>query len=345
MPKISIIIPVYNTEETYLRKCLDSVAEQTSHDLQVILVDDGSKNNAGLICDEYAEILPAFQVLHIENQGVSNARNIGMKDATGEYLMFLDSDDWIETNLCSRLINHLEGGKPDVLVFHYTKVMQEEIIPGTIDLPNHTFSGSELKELQLVILRYSKQYPGINLCTPWCKLYRTDLIKQNGLTFIKGLKRAEDMLFNLNVLEYARDVRFLNETGYYYRLNDFSETQTLTPRITELSKQIRGYLEEFIKNRNKEEVFWEALSAYSTDNIFEQLYMYYGQNKETRKDFYELLKQEPFRSVHKKVKLARLRYKKLSLYTLAARLKLRRIIIFGIYLKNKTALRGRLFTY
>ena len=345
MAKISIIIPVYNTEELYLRKCLDSAAKQTDQDIQVIIVDDGSANNAGIVCEEYAERFPAFQVLHIENQGVANARNIGIREATGDYLMFVDSDDWLETSLCGRLVEYLEGNSPDVLVFQYSKVIREEVIPSTIDVPNYTFQTNELKELQLIILRYSRQYGGINLCTPWCKLYKTELIRHNGLTFIKGLKRAEDMIFNLYVLEYAKDVQFLRETGYYYRLNDFSESQSFTPRITELSSQIHGYLEEFLKSRNKEKVFYEGLNAYYIENVFEQLYMYYSLNKYTRKEFYELLKKEPFRSAHRKVKVARLRYRKLQLYTLATRLQLRRLFILGIYLKNKTALRGRFFSY
>ncbi len=345
MPKISIVIPVYNTEEYYLRTCLDSVAEQTCQDLQVIIVDDGSTNNAGTICDEYAQLLSAFQVLHIENQGVSSARNTGMREATGEYLMFLDSDDWLEKELCSRLLKYLENNQPDVLVFHYSKVLQDHMIADSIDLTDYTFQANELEELQLIILRYSKQYPGINLCTPWCKLYRTELIRQNGLMFIKDLKRAEDMLFNLNVLEYAKDVRFLKDTGYYYRLNAFSESQSLTPQITELTHQIRGYLKDFIESRSKGNIFFEALNAYCIENIFEELYMYYSQNQHTRREFYKLLRQEPYHSVHQKVKIGRLRYAKLRLYTLAARLQLRRVFIFVIYLKNKTALRGRFFSY
>ena len=97
---LSIIIPVYNTEENYLRKCLDSVVGQgSSGQIEAIIVDDGSTNEAGRICDEYAEKFPIFKVFHIENQGVSNARNVGIKEASGEYLMFLDSDDWLDENI------------------------------------------------------------------------------------------------------------------------------------------------------------------------------------------------------------------------------------------------------
>lgn len=343
---LSIIIPVYNTEEEYLRKCLDSVVKQeTASQIEAIIVDDGSNNETGKICDEYAKMFSIFKVIHIDNQGVSNARNVGIKEASGEYLMFLDSDDWLDESICSNLDKYLKSNTLDVLVFNYSKVIQNKVIPSHVDLGNYSFKESEIKELQLVILRYSKLFYGINLLTPWCKLYRTDLIRENKVKFIKGLTRAEDMIFNLNVLEYAKDIRFYPVSGYYYRINNLSETQMLTPKITVLTNQIRGYLKEFLIEREKEEIFQEGLSAYSIENIFEELYMYYGQDKKKLKEFYRLFEKDPFRSAHKKVKLGRLRYVKLQLYTIAARLHLRKLFLLAIYYKNKTKLRGRYFRY
>ena len=313
--------------------------------IQAILVDDGSTNEAGIICDEYAESFPFMKVLHIENQGVSNARNVGIKEASGEYLMFVDADDWLDVNLCSKLMENLKQATPDVLIFHYTKVIQDKLLPSPAKLSDDSFPTIEMNELQLIILRYSKQFPGINLCTPWCKLYKTEMIKQNKIEFIKGLKRAEDMLFNLTVFEYAKEVRFHSAAGYYYRINELSESQTFTPGITAISNEIRGYLENFLKTYNKDNVFYEAFHAYCIENIFELLYMYYGQDKDTLKELYELLKEEPFRSAHRRVKLKRLRYAKLKIYTLATRLSLRKPFLLGIYYKNKTKLRGRFFRY
>ena len=342
---VSIIIPVYNTAEAYLRKCLDSVTGQASREIQAIIVDDGSTKEVGNICDEYADKFPFIKVIHIENGGVSNARNVGIKEASGEYLMFLDADDWLDVNICCKLVDYLGRNTPDVLVFHYSKVLQDKIIPSKVDLTDYTFQTDELKELQLIILRYSKKYSGINLCTPWCKLYKTELIKHNKIKFINGLKRAEDMLFNLDVLEYAKDVRYHLATGYYYRINELSESQTFNPHITELSNQIRGYLIEYLRTHNKDSIFYEAFNAYCIENIFEQLYMYYGHDINKRKEFSELLDQEPFRTAHKKVKLARLRYSKLLIYTLTARLHLRKLFLLGVYYKNKTKLRGKYFRY
>lgn len=331
--------------EKYLRRCLDSVVEQTSRDIEAIIVDDGSITKVGKICDEYAEKFSIFKVIHIDNQGVSNARNVGIKEASGEYLIFLDADDWLDISICSNVKEYLKSSSPDVIVFDYFKVIEDKVLDSPIRLTNYSFISNEIKELQLAILRYSKKFYGINLCTPWCKVYKTEMIKKNGILFIKGLSRAEDMLFNLNVLEYAKDIRFYAVSGYYYRINELSESQMLTPRITNLSSQIRGYIEEYIKIRKKERVFYEALSAYCIENIYEQLYMYYGKDKKTLTEFYQLIKNEPFQSVHKKVKLVRLRYAKLQIYTLAARLHLRKPYILAIYYKNKTKMRGKYFRY
>jgi glycosyltransferase involved in cell wall biosynthesis len=321
------------------------VGQGSSGQIEAIIVDDGSTNEAGRICDEYAEKFPIFKVLHIENQGVSNARNVGIKEASGEYLMFLDSDDWLDENICSNLRGYLQTNTPDVLVFNYYKTIEDEVYESHVELENYSFKTSEIKELQLVILRYSKLFYGLNLLTPWSKLYRTDLIRENEIMFIKGLARAEDMLFNLNVLEYAKDIRFYPERGYFYRINNLSESQMLTPKITNLSNQIRRYIEEFIRTRDKDDIFYEGLNAYCIENIFEQLYMYYGHDKRKLMEFYKLIKKEPFKSAHRNVKLARLRYGKLQLYTIATRLGLRRLFILAIYYKNKTKLRGRYFRY
>ncbi len=284
-------------------------------------------------------------MIHIENGGVSNARNVGIKEASGEYLMFLDADDWLEENICSKLADYVKKASPDVVIFNYSKVIQEEILPSAIRLSDHSFSSEELEELQLMVLRYSKKYPGLNLCTPWCKLYKTELIRQRNIKFIRDLKRAEDMLFNLEVLEYAKDIRFNAATGYYYRINDLSESQTFNPNITSLSDQIRGYIEDYLKTYHKESVFYEAFHAYCIENIYEQLYMYYGQDQHKRKEFNKLLDKEPFRNAHKRVRLRRLRYFKLIVYTLAARMHLRKLLLFAIYYKNKTKLRGKYFRY
>ena len=114
-PKISIIIPVYNTEE-YLRECLDSVIEQTLKDIEIILVDDGSTDNSGKICDEYREKDTRITVIHQENRGQGKARNEALKISNGEYIGFIDSDDWIDLDFYEKLYNAASEKESEVTV-------------------------------------------------------------------------------------------------------------------------------------------------------------------------------------------------------------------------------------
>ena len=115
MPKISIIVPVYKTE-TYLRQCIDSLINQTFQDIEIILVDDGSPDNSPAICDEYAAKDQRIKVIHKQNAGVSEARNSGIDAAKGDFLMFVDSDDWMEIDGCDILYNeYLQTGADTVI--------------------------------------------------------------------------------------------------------------------------------------------------------------------------------------------------------------------------------------
>ena len=113
---VSIVIPIYNVEK-YLNECVDSVIVQTYHDLEIILVDDGSTDNSGKLCDEYKKIDDRIKVIHQKNGGLSAARNTGMDSAIGEYLYFLDSDDYIEPQTVERLVDTIEQEKADIVLF------------------------------------------------------------------------------------------------------------------------------------------------------------------------------------------------------------------------------------
>lgn len=123
MPKVSVIIPVYNAEK-YLRKCLDSVLAQSFADFEVLLINDGSTDGSGKICDDYAQKDARVKVFHKENGGVSSARNLGLDNATGDWIVFVDSDDYVEKNYFEVINNNLSQ-EIDVLVFSYWKIVDE----------------------------------------------------------------------------------------------------------------------------------------------------------------------------------------------------------------------------
>ena len=115
MPKLSVIVPVYNTEK-YLRECIDSILAQTFTDFELILVDDGSTDGSGIICDEYADKDPRVQVIHQQNGGATVARRSGVRIARGEYVTFVDSDDWIDSDFYAPMIEKIKETGADVLV-------------------------------------------------------------------------------------------------------------------------------------------------------------------------------------------------------------------------------------
>ena len=131
-PLISIIIPVYNVE-AYLQKCLDSVISQIYRNIEIILVDDGSTDNSGKICDEYAEKDERINVYHQQNGGVSRARNVGLEVAKGQYISFVDSDDYIDCELLQQVVTKANHQEFDIIIFGYNEIKTSGIYPIPID--------------------------------------------------------------------------------------------------------------------------------------------------------------------------------------------------------------------
>lgn len=207
-PKISIIIPVYKVEK-YLRRCLDSVCGQTITDIEIILVDDGSPDSCGSICDEYALRDPRIKVIHKENAGVSAARNSGLEIATGDYIGFVDSDDYVSTTMfeimyCQAKITDADFAMCDFVLTnrackdlnHEVKVNEDEII--ILD-PKAAFE---------VIADFSRNVQ----VTVWNKLYKKDLIR--GIQFDVHKRMAEDLEFLMQALLRCKKVVYI-PTGLY----------------------------------------------------------------------------------------------------------------------------------
>lgn len=203
---ISVIVPVYNVEQ-YLRQCLDSIINQTYRNLEIILVDDGSTDNSGAICDEYEQIDERVKVIHKENGGVSSARNAGLDACTsgGDYIAFVDSDDWIEYNMLEELYKEMIRINGDIIVCGYY-----------IDQQDNTYINSNTKKTFVGndnILKncfYNKNFPN----ALGCKLYNKKIF--NKIRFPEG-KLYEDMLIILDVLEKASVVHIMPRVFYHYR--------------------------------------------------------------------------------------------------------------------------------
>ena len=220
MSKISVIVPVYNTEK-YLRKTVDSLLNQTYKDLEILLIDDGSCDNSGKICEEYAQTDSRIKVVHQENQGLSAVRNRGIELATGEYLCFVDSDDFVETDTYEVFNNIIEKEKVDFInggirVFENN---QEFIgVDYRID-PNRVINRAEIIDY---LSNFKIQYASMVLS----KVIRRDFLLAHNIRCISGLKIQEDFVFVLEMLLKADTIYFVDK--YFY--NYVKRTDSLTTK-------------------------------------------------------------------------------------------------------------------
>lgn len=217
MPKISVIVPVYNVER-YLKACVNSILAQTFRDFELILVNDGSTDLSGGICDSYAKADDRVRVLHKQNEGVSQARNDGIQQATGEYLAFSDSDDTVEPDWLETLYQKAEQTNADLAVcnFYTVSAFGKEA-------RRHAFAEGEVLEGETLKLRLYQAIATCNdvgLFTLCNKLFRTEIIRSSGLSFQKGMSFGEDMLFLLDVYRQVGCVAFSEKPLYNYEIRE-----------------------------------------------------------------------------------------------------------------------------
>lgn len=221
---VSFIIPIYNAE-AYLRRCLDSVVGQTYKDLEILLVDDGSPDESGKICDEYAEKDSRIRVFHKENGGTHTARNLGLAQATGDYVMFSDPDDWFDLDTVEQIVTLLEAEDLDVLRFNYVKEFhgESEKKKNTF-LEERLYEGADCKGICRRTVGLVREelacMENFNFLSSVCfGAYRRSLIVQNGLVFdnIREIASFSDGLFNIKFLLHAERFRFMDRGFYHYR--------------------------------------------------------------------------------------------------------------------------------
>ncbi len=206
MPSVSVIVPVYNVED-YLERCLDSLVSQSLEDMEIIVVDDGSGDNSPSIIDRYVSLYPNIIALHVPNGGVSKARNIGIEKATGRYIGFVDSDDYVSPLMFEKMLNAIEETDSDVV----------QCMPsgeGEDEKPSSSITGKDE-----IITAYMD---GVITNCVWDKLYLRALV--GDMRFPEDLRFAEDFEFNASVLSSSSKVSFIPDMLYYYTLRESSES-------------------------------------------------------------------------------------------------------------------------
>lgn len=249
-PWISIIVPVYNVEK-YLEQCLKSLtAESGLERTEVLVIDDGSLDCSGKIADSYAERYPHIQVIHQKNSGVAAARNVGMDLANGEWLYFIDSDDWIAEGAVGRLLQRCEQClDSDIILFDAWKnIGSKECGWEHFDHEMVWSSQSELRSLQRGVLYFPSTGRGtkVPLAAPWDKMYRRKFLAGQGIRFLPELKVLDDMVFNVEAFGAAEKISYYKDRIYHYRMVSDSITNSYKADRIDQDRKVWKHLSDYM---------------------------------------------------------------------------------------------------
>lgn len=257
---ISIVVPVYNVPEQYLRNCIESIIRQTYRALEIILVDDGSKDRSHFICDSYAAKDHRIKVIHKNNEGLSAARNTGFYAATGKWLMFIDGDDWIESNMCTTMLDAAHTFNVQVVMCGMYKSFEHVDVPYHYYIvPDKRYEKNECKWLQEQILHFDS-----NIATAYCKLIDKKILDEENIIHDATLKQgAEGIEFNLRLFEKIQSAVFINKNLYHYVYNENSISVKHSVEnhmyVLKCFKKIREFIKQSCNNKNLEYWFYNRL--------------------------------------------------------------------------------------
>lgn len=242
---ISIIVPVYNVEK-YIERCVDSLIKQTYKNLEIILVDDGSVDKSAELCNEYAKQHRNIKVVHKANAGLGYARNTGLDVATGKYVAFVDSDDYISEDMISNLYHDLKRNDSDACIGGFKRVCGNTISTKRNSLAGKKFVGDEIKEC--VIPRMLGKKPNgtdyIEMSV-WKVLFNMEIINRYQLRFPSERELiSEDIVFDLKYYSKCNSVYMSDDTGYFYCDNEGTLTTRYRPERFELQKKLYLYVDE-----------------------------------------------------------------------------------------------------
>ena len=212
MRKISFIIPVYNVKD-YITQCVESIVCQASEEVEIILVDDGSTDCSGAMCDAFAEKYSVIKVVHKENGGHSSARNYGLDIATGKYVIFVDSDDFIGNNCLPGMLEWIEGNDEDICFMNTFKYFFDRKLQLLDVLPKRSMMKGKNSAGALMAIASCEKFPG-SACG---KMFKRSFLVKNDIQFPLDLLHGEDLTFMVRCYAYAADYDYLDLDFYYYR--------------------------------------------------------------------------------------------------------------------------------
>ena len=264
MSKISIIVPVYNTEK-YLDRCIQSILAQTYTDFELLLVDDGSTDSSGAICDKYAAEDSRVRVFHKENGGASAARNLGLDNAQGEWVTFCDSDDWLDSDLYEKMCKSAENEQSEMVVSG-VKIDEKGKSIWTLQCPRDYVNKESMANLRMI--------EGPIFSSIWNKLIKREFLDRHNIRFDARLQMWDDLWLVLRLRFFAPKISIVGDSFYYYRMTE-------SPSITKssISKKVSSQLlcasllkNFFIENNAKEQysVLINWLGFHAVENLFDE---------------------------------------------------------------------------
>lgn len=264
-PLVSIIVPVYNVEE-YLVKCIDSLLEQTYSNLEIILVDDGSEDKSGVICDKFASQDKRIKVIHKLNGGLSSSREAGISVVSGDYAMFVDGDDWIDKDTIEACIKKITDNIDlQCVLFSYVKEYDENTIPVHVMDSSSYLKGKSAEEkiyrrlfgLSAEEMTHPERMHNIESCC--MKLYKTSSIKAGKFFDTKVVGSSEDALFNMYALYGINNAYYIDKNFYHYRKISQSLTNTYRPELVKQWGRLFDIMSDIIEEKNLGNEYLTAL--------------------------------------------------------------------------------------
>lgn len=247
-PKVSVIVPIYNVDK-YLERCLESLVNQSLQEIEIILIDDGSTDNSPLICDKYAKQDTRIKVVHKQNQGLGMARNTGLELASGEYVVFIDSDDFIEKNAYQEMYDMIKSESAEMLITNYYEYVTNTSEKKEMRTVRNAriVEGEEIKKLACQMVGFSplkKNEDDIGMSV-WKNMYLRRLIEDNQIKFYSEREYvSEDAVFQLMIIPKMKKVRLSTNCYYYYCQND-NQSLSATFRESKFEEYKKLYQKEY----------------------------------------------------------------------------------------------------
>lgn len=313
-PDVSIVIPVFDVKEEYLRQCLDSVIGQSLSDIEIICVSDGAPEKNIKVLEEYAGRDSRVKLIKQENSGVCVARNRAFNEALGRYITCVDADDSITENNIEEAVEFADENSLDVLMWGMNLCFPNKTVrfsPYVEDIPLFTEKQKEevsLKCLVGILPFYVTPPASDDAAGSACgKLYRADFLKENNLNYTPGLKRAEDMFFNLQVFSCAQRIGNLGRIYYNYRQNAQSATYMYRENGIEVFTDSLNAIKKFITDSNKSELFFQVYYMRCMFFFLESMDMDYFNKNNTKPlsqrlaQMKEVASKEPYKEAFEKL--------------------------------------------